>query len=302
LNIAYGFRRIGAHVARDVALCGTISDFNLHSIDRRDHRFRRPRSFANPGADGRIGGRSLIGGRHCMGLSFDDRLKQFIPAWLYYPQRIAKCALFGEPELRILGDLVPSGCRALDIGANRGYYSYALSKIAGPVEAFEPHPDLARFIRRKLGRRVHVHEVALSNHSGSAMLRIPQVKPGIDVHYNSSIKHVYAFEKYIELPVRVMTLDEFGYDDVGFIKIDVEGSDMDTIEGGRLTIARNRPNMVVEITAHTHAEPLTCIEQIKRTFGYDARIMVGERLIDALKILRDTPVPDHTCNVVFTPK
>jgi FkbM family methyltransferase len=237
-----------------------------------------------------------------MGLSFDDQLKQLIPAWLYYPRRIAKCAQFGEPELRILGDLVPSGCRALDIGANRGYYSYALSKIANQVEAFEPHPDLARFIRRKLGRRVHVHEVALSNHSGSAMLRIPQVTTGVDVHYNSSIKNVYAFDKYIEIPVRVMTLDEFGYDNVGFIKIDVEGSDMDAIEGGRLTIARNRPNMVVELTAHTHAEPLACIEQVKSTFGYDARIMVGDHLVDAREVLRESPQPSYTCNVVFTPR
>ena len=237
-----------------------------------------------------------------MGLSFDDRLKQLIPAWLYYPPRIAKCADFGEPELRILGDLVRPGCRALDIGANRGYYSYALTKIAGQVEAFEPHPELAQFIRRKLGRRVNVHEVALSNHSGSAMLRIPQVKSGVDVHYNSSIKNVYAFEKYIDMPVRVMTLDEFGYDDVGFIKIDVEGSDMDAIEGGRLTIARNRPNMVVEITAHTHAEPLACIGAVKSTFDYDARIMVGNQLVDAYEVLRVSPQPLNTCNVVFTPR
>jgi FkbM family methyltransferase len=237
-----------------------------------------------------------------MALSFEDRLKQLVPAWLYYPPRVAKCARSGEPELRILGDLVPRGCRALDIGANRGYYSYALSKIAGQVEAFEPHPELARFLRRKLGRRIRLHEVALSNHSGSATLHIPQVKAGVDVHYNSSIKKVYAFDKYIEVAVRVMMLDEFGYDNVGFIKIDIEGSDMDAIEGGRQTIARNRPNMVVEITAHTHDDPLACIALIKSTFDYDARIMVGGHLVDAGEVLRETPQPAHTCNVVFTPK
>jgi FkbM family methyltransferase len=237
-----------------------------------------------------------------MGLSFDDQLKQLLPAWLYYPQKIAKCARMGEPELRILGDLVRPGCTALDIGANRGFYSYALSKIAGRVEAFEPHPQLARFIRRKLGRSIQVHEVALSNLSGLATLHIPQVKRGVDVHYNSSIKKVYAFEKYIAVTVRVMMLDEFGYDDVGFIKIDIEGSDMDAIEGGRQTIAHNRPNMVVEITAHTHDDPLACIIQIKNAFDYDARIMVGDHLLDAGDVLRETPQPAHTCNVVFTPK
>jgi FkbM family methyltransferase len=236
-----------------------------------------------------------------MGLSFDYRLKHLLPAWIYYPPRIAKLVRHGEPELRILGDLVPRNCRAIDIGANRGYYSYALSKIADQVEAFEPHPELARFLRRKLGRRIHVHEIALSNRDGAATLHIPQVKDGIDVHYNSSIKKVYAFEKYVEVEVRVTTLDSFGYDNVGFIKIDIEGSDMDAIEGGRQTIARNRPNMVVEITAHTHDDPLACIALIKNTFDYDARIIVGDRLIDAREVLQETPQPTHTCNVVFTP-
>ncbi|MEA2938078.1 MAG: hypothetical protein QOC56_1582, partial [Alphaproteobacteria bacterium] len=207
-----------------------------------------------------------------------------------------------EPELRLLPALVPPGRTALDIGANSGYYSYALAKLAGRVEAFEPHPELARFVRRKLGSAVTVHEVALSNRQGTATLYIPQIKDGIDVHYNSSIKKVYSYAKCIELQVRVMTLDEFGFDDVGFIKIDVEGSDMDVIEGGQKTIAANRPTMLVEITSVTHADPCACIAQVKARFGYDARVLVGDTLIDAIEALA-TPRPDlNTCNVVFTPK
>src|SRR6267142_6538168 len=153
-----------------------------------------------------------------MALSIDDRLKDLVPGWLYYPQKIAKCARLAEPELRLLRDLVPAGRTALDIGANRGYYSYALSKIARRVEAFEPHPELARFARRKLGPAIPVHEVALSNRIGSATLFVPQDKQDVDVHYNSSIRKVYPFSNYIELPVRVTTLDAFGITDVGFIK------------------------------------------------------------------------------------
>lgn len=236
-----------------------------------------------------------------LSLSFNEQVKQLVPAWLYYPHKIAKCARDGEPELNILRDLVPAGCTALDIGANRGYYSYALSKIASRVEAFEPHPELANFIRRKLQGNVTVNEVALSNRSGSMPLYIPQRKQGVDVHYNSSLKKVYPFERYIEAQVRVAKLDEFHFNNVGFIKIDVEGSDMDVIEGGQQTIAANRPNMVVEITALTNADPLGSVEQVEAMFGYQARVMLGGRLIGAREALREPRSDLRTCNVVFTP-
>jgi FkbM family methyltransferase len=234
-------------------------------------------------------------------LSIDDRLKHLLPGWAYYPHKIAQLTRRGEPELRFLRDLVPKGRLALDVGANRGLYSYALLKWTDRVEAFEPNPELAAFARRKLGRAVRVHEVALSNESGAMTLFIPQREPGIDAHYNASLKKVYPFELYTEVTVPVATLDSLQLSDVGFIKIDAEGADMDVIEGGHATIARDRPNMVVELVAETHADPLACIEHIRRTFRYDARIFLGDRLVEAREVLADRARELDTCNVVFTP-
>jgi len=237
-----------------------------------------------------------------MGLSFDDQIKQWIPARFYYKQKIAKVTKDGEPELRFLADLVPAGCTAIDVGANRGFYSYALAELAGRVEAFEPHPELARFARRKLGPAIPVHEVALSNTSGWTTLYVPQGKRGVDVHFNSSIKKVYAFDTYVEFRVAMKTLDEFAFKDVGFIKIDAEGSDMDIIDGAAKTIARDRPNMVVELVAVTHADPLACIRQIKDRFDYDAWIVLSGRMVDATDAITDPSRSKDDCNVVFTPR
>src|SRR5262249_25646539 len=100
-------------------------------------------------------------------LSIEDPLKlMLVPALIYYCHKISKESRRNEPELRILRDIVRPGCTAIDIGANRGYYSYALSKIAGEVEAFEPNRAMAKFAKRKLGRAVRIHEVALSNQPG----------------------------------------------------------------------------------------------------------------------------------------
>ena len=109
-----------------------------------------------------------------MKLSVEDRIKNLLPAHLYYPYKISREAGAVEPELRMLHEFVPAGCTAIDVGANRGYYSWALASVAATVEAFEPNPVLARFARAKLGRRARLHEVALSDHAGVATLYVPR--------------------------------------------------------------------------------------------------------------------------------
>lgn len=204
-----------------------------------------------------------------------------------------------EPELRVLHDIVPAGRVAIDVGANRGYYSYALSKIASRVEAFEPYPVIARFARRKLGTNVRLHEVALSNYCGSAKLRIPQCKGGIDVHFGGTLTDI-PLENSVEVVVPVMTIDQFGFDDVGFIKVDAEGSDMEVIEGARETIRRYRPNLLVELLP-LYQDPIRRIEQIETTMGYKAHIMVRDALLDARQALGEFSSSVRTFNVVFMP-
>jgi FkbM family methyltransferase len=234
-----------------------------------------------------------------MALPVHDQLKQWLPSFFYYPHKIAKESRGMEPELRILRQIVPVDRAAIDVGANRGYYSYALSKIASRVEAFEPYPVTAHFARRKLPKNVRLHEVALSNYSGSATLRVPQCKGGIDVHYGATLKNIPE-GNYIEVAVRVTTIDQFGFDDIGFIKVDAEGSDLEVVEGARDTIKRCRPNLLVELLP-LHADPLRCIEQIETTMDYSASIMVRGALLDARLALAQAPSSLRTFNVVFMP-
>ncbi|MEA2937228.1 MAG: hypothetical protein QOC56_732 [Alphaproteobacteria bacterium] len=235
-----------------------------------------------------------------MSLSFEDRAKAMIPAPIYYTYKIAKEARRSEPELLILRDLVPAGCTAVDVGANRGIYSYALSRVAGAVEAFEPNPDLAGFATAMLGTRARIHQVALSNREGSATLHVPRTEKGAALHLLGNLGDIYATPERLGLAVRLATLDQFGFQNVGFIKIDVEGSEMDVIEGAKDTIARQRPTLLVELLAGTHDEPLQRIDEIKRTFGYDAWIVDRRAKRDAHQAVRAGGL--KTRNVVFTAK
>jgi hypothetical protein len=53
-----------------------------------------------------------------------------------------------EPELYCLKNFIGSNKRrAIDIGANRGLYTYALSQIFDHVESFEPQPSCNQIIK-----------------------------------------------------------------------------------------------------------------------------------------------------------
>jgi hypothetical protein len=75
-----------------------------------------------------------------MPLSLRERLTMLMPPSVFYRQRIAKEARTGEPELAVLAELVPRGGIAVDVGANVGFFAYALADIADRVVAFEPNP------------------------------------------------------------------------------------------------------------------------------------------------------------------
>jgi hypothetical protein len=88
-----------------------------------------------------------------MTLSLPERVAMLMPPSVFYRRRIAQEARTGEPELAVLAELVPRGGIVVDVGANVGFFAYALADIADRVLAFEPNPDYAFFARWMLRDR-----------------------------------------------------------------------------------------------------------------------------------------------------
>jgi FkbM family methyltransferase len=233
--------------------------------------------------------------------TFEDYIRLLIPSNLYYRRKIAAAAKRAEPELAILRDIVPRDCTAIDVGAHSGIYSYALRQIAGRVEAFEPHPVLAGLIRAKLAPKVRVHEAALSDRVGTATFYIPVSPRGGEWRFGGSLDNVNPGASIAEITVRSARLDDYGFERVGFIKIDCEGAEMKILAGAAGTIKRDRPTLLVELIAPYHAT-VDEIEQIKSKFRYDAWIVMGTQRIEAVRALHSKQDSIRTCNVLFTPR
>ena len=143
-----------------------------------------------------------------MALPVREKLTMLVPPSLFYRRRISEQARSGEPELAVLAKLVPSGGTAVDVGANQGFFSYALSDIADRVIAFEPNPDYAFFARWMLRGRAEVHQLALSNTSGRGALYVPISDDGMVLHFAGNLRQTHSqFRNIQTFDVEIRTMD-----------------------------------------------------------------------------------------------
>jgi FkbM family methyltransferase len=142
---------------------------------------------------------------------------------------------------------VRPGSIAVDVGANVGAHTFSLSSMVGPsgkVHAYEPRASILESLRANItlnkAQNVIVHAVGLGKEQG----KIPFNEE--DGHFNQGIGH---FDPDSKVFIPITSLD----DDLGriegrisLIKIDVEGYELQVIEGAREVLAKHRPAIVLE--------------------------------------------------------
>lgn len=185
---------------------------------------------------------------HWWSLRFADLATNIFPDQLVM-SFIARSALFGgEPELGILRSIVPPTQVALDVGAANGVYAWHLARIAAGCIAFEPNPTFARILEMRLPD-VQVMPFALSNFNRQTKLRIPlRTRTAIAGWATIEAENqLLEFDQIQEIAIESKTLDSMDLQNVGFIKIDVEGHEMSVLLGGESCILRERPVLLIEI-------------------------------------------------------
>lgn len=143
------------------------------------------------------------------------------------------------------------GMAVLDIGAHLGYYTRIFSRLVGKegiVYAFEPCPENIPVLKYNLSHRryrnVKIVEKAVSSQNGTATLF---VSPGHSMH---SLNSGYT-EEQGRIDVETIALDDFLLESqanqVGFVKIDVEGAEPLVFQGMQQIVRRSpRLAMLVE--------------------------------------------------------
>ena len=186
----------------------------------------------------------------------------------WFRRRIRKLSQ-AEPELKLLPYLCGSGSLSIDVGANFGLWTYYLVPISLKVVAFEPLPEMQSILHRQFGKRIQLERIALSQAPGRSTIRFPIGNPSwatIEPTNNLALANGMGLAS-----VEVVTkrLDDYDFRKVGFIKIDVEGHEEKVIEGAVNTIARERPNIVVEAEERHNAGSVLRLANRFHDLGYD---------------------------------
>jgi FkbM family methyltransferase len=152
-----------------------------------------------------------------------------------------------EQELLYLDRIVPEGAVTVDVGANCGLYTRKLARLSRQVYAFEPSHKMADLLRRTSPSNVRVHEIALSDQTGNAELFIPQDDHELIYGLASLEPGVGASNKQsVSVSVPTARLDAIVHQDVAFVKIDVEGHELNVLNGAVELVEHSQPVFLVE--------------------------------------------------------
>ena len=161
--------------------------------------------------------------------------------------------IYGEFETEIVKNEIKSDDVVIDVGAHIGYFTLLFAKLVGPkgkVFSFEPEPKNFELLKKNIEINNHFNVIAenkvVSDKNGKCILYTFETSSGAN-----RLSKPDNNKKTKPIEVDSISLDEYFKNSeftkkIKFIKIDVEGGEMDVLNSGRNLIDAQRPNFLIE--------------------------------------------------------
>lgn len=212
----------------------------------------------------------------------------------------------GEKEIHLVPFLARKDKLSLDIGANKGVWSYAMLPHSLGVHSFEPNPKSLGILESWGKDKLTIHNMALSNQSGTATLYVPKGLRSSYSNQRSSLVLTRS-EGHGSVTVETKKLDDMNITNIGFMKIDVEGFEQQVLQGAAETLKRERPNLVIEIEEKHTKQRIEDQLDVVCGYGYDCFALVRGTLTpkNQIDFERHHRSPasraDYVFNFIFLP-
>jgi FkbM family methyltransferase len=199
-----------------------------------------------------------------------------------------------------LANLLNPGDVFYDVGANVGFFTVIGAKIVGPtgqVYAFEPVPDNYSFLGKNIEinnfRNVSTHKYAISKSGGKGELFLSEYSGGSTLSEASMPPDFKG-----TLPVELATIDDLvvekGFLPPSLVKIDVEGAEMDVIQGMVQTIEQYKPIIIYEIDdgdENAYIQKQQECDRFIQNFGYEVIRLENSYPIDSWMVSNTVAIP-----------
>lgn len=161
---------------------------------------------------------------------------------------------------------------SIDIGANIGLITMIMSKVSGKVISFEPESENYRALEENVKlnqiRNVNQYQLALSDKDEETYFYINNKNEG---GHTINKEQVGRFRDSFQekRKIFVVKLDSFlkkkEFGKIDLIKIDVEGAELDVLNGAKETIMKDKPLIIFEALDE---KELTKSRQFLKRLGY----------------------------------
>ena len=179
-----------------------------------------------------------------------------------------------EPEMIYVQKLLGPKRRFIDVGGNIGAYSYFFSSTFQIVECFEPLKEISRSLTCLNKSNVNIHNFAVSDRVGQLKFFIPLIN-GKLVSTRASLEKPNC--EVQERIVEINTLDNYNFEAVDLIKIDVEGHELSVIKGATQTILKNKPTLIIEIEQRHNETSIMKTFELLETLNYVGFFLNNDR-------------------------
>jgi FkbM family methyltransferase len=163
---------------------------------------------------------------------FSERLQDVVD--VHYQQRYRYYVYHNIPRKRTM----------IDIGANIGIFAKPSAEQFERVICFEPVLKNFEVLGKNLENytNVELYNLGISDQPQRAKFSMKTLKCG----QSQQVQEFSSDPEYENFECELVTLDQYQFDGVDWIKIDVEGFEDAVLEGSKDTIQHNRPWLLLE--------------------------------------------------------
>lgn len=196
--------------------------------------------------------------------------------------------------------LIKPGNKVVEVGTCWGRHTVLISGLVGGqgiVHAFEPVEPLVKMTQKNLKlngcENIIINNLALSNYDGESRIFVTKNR-----FLFASLSNGFEDENS-ELVCRVTTLNRYletvNTSDIDIVKIDIEGGEMDFIEGAsHLLGEETKPLVIMEVFPHA-LKKFNCSAEVifeaMKEYGYRPYVAKGHRLAP-LHVVQDSECID----------
>ncbi|HUS49027.1 MAG TPA: FkbM family methyltransferase [Candidatus Paceibacterota bacterium] len=187
---------------------------------------------------------------------------------------------YREPEFMWMAKTEIEGNIGMDVGANIGYFSLFLCDKMREVICIEPDERSRKLLKKNINlnnfsHKTKIYDFAMSEKDGYKKIYLAKTNSNLSTLCKTGLSKK---DKYKSLKIKTRTIDSLNLEELNFIKMDIEGYEVEVLSGGLETFRRSSNcKILLEVHPQFYSEERNFYSVLKELvkMGFSFRYVVS---------------------------